>query len=84
MLKFKCPKCNCNELEVVETDITNSSKVVNINEKGYFEYELIESTGGQINRFQCFDCGYVLKNEGDNIVILDDVVEWIKSNRPQK
>ena len=84
-LKFKCPKCDCEELEIVEVGVVMSSKVVNIDEDAYFEYEQIENMGGCTDRFQCFKCGYVLKDENDEaITIEEDIVEWVRKNCKQE
>ena len=83
-LKFKCPKCSHEELEIVEVSAVMSSKVVNIDEDGYFEYDLIDCDGGCTDRYQCFKCGYVLKDKNDEaITIEEDIVEWVKKNCKQ-
>ncbi len=84
-LKFKCPKCQCEDLEIVETDVIMSSKVVEIDEDLCFEYDLLECDGGYVDRFQCFNCGLVLKNEQqETITQEEDVVKWIRENCPQE
>ena len=83
-LKFKCPKCSHDELEIVEASAVMSSKVVNIDEECYFEYDLIECDGGCTDRFQCFKCGCVLKDENcEAITTNEEVVEWVKKNCSQ-
>ena len=80
-LKFKCPKCSCEELEVVETNAVMTSKVVEIDEEGYFEYHLLDCDGGCIDRYQCLKCGYVLKEESKEAITTElEVVEWVKKN----
>ena len=83
-LKFKCSKCDCQELEIVQTDVVLSSKVVEIDEKGYFEFEQIDCDGGNVDRFQCFKCGFVLKNDkGRAITTEEQIVEWVRKNCSQ-
>ena len=81
MLNFTCPKCKREDLEVVEKDITMTSLVVEIDENEYFEYDLIDTGGGHVVRFQCLECGHVLKDENDQVIKTEvEVVEWIRGN----
>ena len=78
-LKFKCPKCNHNQLEEVMIDVVQSSTIDNIDEEGYVDYEHTSSEGGEVDRYQCAKCGYVLKNEiGGKIDTPEELVEWLK------
>lgn len=80
-LEFKCPKCGCDELIIVELGVVMSSKVIDIDEQGYFQYDLIDCGGGSTDCFKCFKCGYVLKDdEGGNLIMEEEAVEWIKKN----
>ena len=84
-LKFTCPKCNHNLLEIIETDAIVSSNIVNIREDGDFDYQNLTVDDSVVDRFQCAECGYVLKDEnGEKITDNIDVVEWIKKNNPDK
>jgi len=80
-LKFKCPSCDSEDLEVVQTDVVMTSKVVDIDEDACLGYDLIDFDGGSVDRFQCHKCGYVIKDKYDeNITADEDVVEWIKDD----
>ena len=80
-LEFKCLKCSHRELELVETNAVISSKVVDIDEDGFFEYEQIGCDGSVIDRYQCYKCGFILKDENDeSITDEEEVVEWLKKN----
>ena len=84
-LKFKCPSCQCNDLEVVEVDVVVSSQVVEIDKEGYVEYDILESDGGCIDRYRCRKCGLILKDEkGEPLATEDEMVEWIKNNCPHQ
>ena len=83
-LKFNCSKCGCEELEIVQTDVVLSSKVVDIDEKGYFEFEQIDCEGGNIDRYQCFKCGLVLKDDQGKVLTTEEqIVEWVRENCDQ-
>jgi len=77
-LKFVCPKCKGNRLECCE-DGPYSSEVVHIGEDGDFDYGMIQADGS-VDRFQCFNCGFVLAEINDVM----EVVDWIKENCLQK
>lgn len=80
-LKFKCPKCNHNELEVVQSNVVITSLVVDITEEGYFEYDLTDSDGGHVDYYQCHKCGHLLKDaNGKSITTEDGIAEWVKKN----
>jgi len=84
-LKFKCPSCKKEDLEIIETDVIMTSLVVEIDEEICFTYDLIDTGGGRVDRFQCSECGFTLK-DADEQVITDeeDVVEWLKKNCEQE
>jgi len=80
-LKFKCPSCNKEDLEIVETDITMTSLIVEIDEESCFEYDLIDTGGGTVGRYQCLECGFVLKDENEQVITTEEeVVEWLRKN----
>jgi len=82
--KFKCPSCKREDLEIVEKDITMSSLIVEIDEEGHFEYDMIDTGGGFVLRFQCLECGYLLKNEDEQVITTEEeVVKWLRKNCSQ-
>jgi len=82
-LKYKCPKCNGYRLECCE-DGPYASEVLTIDREGDFEWGEISAVG-MVVRFQCLECGYVLKDsEGESLTDNDDVVKWIEQNCSQK
>lgn len=80
-LKFVCPDCQGERLECCE-DGPYTSEVLNIDDEGDFEYGPIDASG-EVDRFQCLDCGYVLMDDNYPISDNQEVVEWIKQNCPQ-
>jgi len=82
-LKFKCPKCNGNRLECCEEG-PYASEILAIDREGDFEWGEINASG-MVVRFQCLECGYVLKDsEGESLTDNDDVVKWIEQKCPQE
>ena len=80
-LKFKCPSCKKEDLEIIETDVIMTSLIVEIDEGNCFEYDLIDTGGGNVDRFQCSECGFVLKDENEKVITNEeDVVEWLRKN----
>ncbi len=78
-IKFKCPSCECKKLECV-MDGTHSCEVIEIDVDGDHCYGEITSSA-EVDRWQCFNCGYVLKDENnENVNDNLDVVEWCKKN----
>ncbi len=78
-LKFKCPKCNHNQLEEVMINVVQSSTISEIDSEEYIDYENSSTDGGEVDRYQCSQCGYVLKNElGGTIDTPEELVEWLK------
>lgn len=81
-LTFVCPKCGDNRLEIIETDAIVSSNIISLPEDGDFEYENLTVDDSTIDRFQCFNCGYTLKDKkGNNITDNLEVVKWLKKHQ---
>ena len=81
-LKFKCPKCSHTVLEEVLTDVVQSSTCDCITEEGIVDYGLVSYDGGNLDRYQCLNCGFVLKNEEFKWPVSDDeeLAKWLKEN----
>lgn len=82
---FKCPKCGKNVLEEVMTNVTQSSSITTlIDEKGnlYLDYDAVSNDGGEIDRYQCADCGYVLTDKyGNTVKDTDSLMKWLKEHQ---
>jgi len=78
-LKFICPSCGDHRLECCE-DGPYVSEILCIDEDGDFDYGEINASG-EVDRFQCVDCGYILKDVMEECITdNEDVIEWIKEN----
>jgi transposase-like protein len=79
-LKFTCPHCKSNRLEIIEVNAIVSSNITLIDD-GDFEYENLTVDDSTVDRFQCVNCGYTLKDEnGEKITDNLEVVKWIKEH----
>ena len=84
-MKFQCPKCKHKGLEVCETNAFVSTPIIDLGEDGDFVYDEPVIQDSVVDRFQCFNCGYILKNEqGENIIDNFEVVNWLRKNCSQK
>lgn len=74
--KFVCPKCNNRSIEVVMNG-HHSAIVKEIASDGYMDTTEYESEG-DIDRFQCENCGYVIKDDdGEIITDVEDLFNQI-------
>lgn len=57
---FTCPKCGDKGLEEVMTDVTMTTKILEVD--GEIFYGEINGAGdsGEVDRYQCAGCGYVI------------------------
>jgi len=81
-MKFICPSCKGRRLECVQ-DGVHSSIITELSEEGDFNYGEIQSDDGMVDRFQCVDCGQVIKDGKETIQDNWDLVEWIKKHCKQ-
>ena len=85
-LVFTCPSCEGHRLECCEDGAYNS-EVLNIDKDGDFDYGEINASG-QVERFQCLKCGFVLESKEEGfarytITDNEEVVTWIEKNCEQ-
>ena len=81
---FKCPKCECPTFEEILINVTQSTAFQRVNcdeEITEPDYQNTSTEGGEINRFQCQSCGFVLQNEhGDTINDTQALRQWLEKN----
>jgi len=84
-LKFKCPVCEHTVLEEVLTDVVQASTCDFISKEGYVDYGAVSYDGGNLDRYQCMECGFVLENEEFNCPVPDgeELAEWLIKHCPQ-
>jgi len=73
-VKFVCPVCGDNRIEAV-MDGSHTTAVAAMFKSGSVEYGNTESNG-DMDRFQCVKCGYVINNETEHVLDDDELVEW--------
>lgn len=63
-IKFTCPKCGGHTIEEIMANVTVSSTVnsVSMDDGKYLEFDYSDQTneGGEIDRYQCAQCGYCI------------------------
>lgn len=78
-LTFHCPSCDSTRLECCE-DGPYASEVDSIHISGDFGYGEM-TANGDVTRYQCLSCGFILKDkDGNNIIDNEEVVEWIREH----
>lgn len=81
---FNCPGCGCTTLEEILTGVTQSTAFQRVNcDENIAEpdYQNTSTEGGEINRYQCQSCGFVLCNErGQTINAPQGLSEWLENN----
>ena len=87
VLKFKCPNCGETVLEEVMVNVIQSSSIGCIEEledgSCALDYDNTSNDDGEVSRYQCMRCGYILKNKEYhcNINTPEELVEWLKNNK---
>ena len=75
---FTCPYCESHDLECILDGIHHCT--AESIEEGEIIYKEIESEA-EVDRFQCDNCGFVLKDENDDRIITEEgVVKWIEKH----
>lgn len=77
-LSFICPECGKYRIECCQ-DGHHASRVTCINEEGDHDYGDLLSHG-EVCRWQCESCGYVLENNGEDITDNVEMAEWVREN----
>ena len=80
-IKFRCPDCGHDKLECV-MDGVHSCSVTSIDEEGDMEFGEMESYG-DVERWQCDNCGWVVPDGEANMTDQQEVAEWCQENCPQ-
>ena len=93
MLRFKCPDCDHDVLEEVMVNVTVSSLIGEIRQYNpdYPDMTYLEQAndGGEIDRYQCPACGYVVKDGGEagplaagGVVIQGprELIKWVEEH----
>lgn len=81
-VKFVCPACGDTRIEAV-MDGCHTTQVEGMFKSGGVEYGDTHSSG-DLDRFQCVECGYAIKDVAGNPIGDDEeLVEWCKDACPQ-
>lgn len=79
-MRFTCPKCSHQVLEEIVCGATVTSEILDILiEEPEAEYGKQDTESGDVERYQCAGCGFVIKNgESEEVFTLEGLVEWLK------
>lgn len=83
---FKCPNCDGNRLEEVMSDVVVSSVIKDLyieDDVANYDYDEQTNEHGHITCFQCVDCGFILKTNGELVRDLEGLAEWLVANSPE-
>lgn len=91
-INFKCDVCGHDIIEEVLNDVTQYSKISDIERFDNFPYKTTVALDygesntefGEISHFQCMNCGVTLKNHGVNISTPEELYEWLECNEMLK
>ena len=77
--KFQCRKCGCKRLEEVMVGVTQSTAIEGVDKDGLV-YGHSSTDGGEIDHFQCLECGEVVRDgNGLTIVSPETLMEWLEA-----
>lgn len=81
---FQCPKCGCATFEEILTNVTQSTAFQQVNcdeDVTEPDYQNTSTEGGEISRYQCQSCGFVLCNErGETINDPQALRQWMEKH----
>jgi uncharacterized Zn finger protein len=81
-INFVCPTCEGETLEEVSFSVTQSATITAITDNGYLDYGEISYDGGELNHFECLNCGFIVTDE-HRIPITDGklLIKWLRENQ---
>ena len=85
MLEFTCPKCGKNRIEEVMADVVQYAEITDIDEETFtVDYENTKTDGGNVEFYQCMDCGWQIEfedEEKEEINNTELLVEYLKEQK---
>ena len=85
-ISFTCPACGGHKLEEVLENATVSSLVLDLCIQGDIancDYGKPTIEDGEVVRYQCFDCGYILSVEEEDVDSLQELASWLLKHSPK-
>jgi DNA-directed RNA polymerase subunit RPC12/RpoP len=75
-MDYLCENCGGTRLEEIMTGVTQSSEITDVGEGGDISYNLETSAGdsGEVDRYQCIDCGNHVRDADGNTITDCDVL----------
>jgi len=83
---FYCPGCEKNVTKMEEilsyATVATSLEVLKDGELSYGARACID---GEVERYQCYSCGYILRNENGNPITEEEkVIEWLNKHKKKR
>jgi len=91
-IRFICQDCGCTKLAEIQIHATVTSPIQKIATTEFdMTYDYTEIQDGTIERYQCNNCGFILRHTKDSNIILenqpidnfDDLMWWLEHNCEQ-
>jgi len=79
---FKCPDCTHDEIEEIAYGAIVTAKVAIIDGCGIVGYSDPTWEEGEVDRYQCRQCGYVIRSENTDEPIVDtrELFKWLENH----
>jgi len=83
-INWKCPKCdNVRGIEEVQINVATSHVLIEVHEDGDAEFGEVSWDGGEVDRFQCMNCGWTIEAEHcppfkHNVTEYQELFKWLK------
>jgi len=78
--KFICPSCGRHKIEEVRVNVVYHQTLTSIEDDGYVDYDEDDngtSSKGQVDRYQCEECGHVL----DKVESIEDLYKYLEEGK---
>ena len=82
-INFTCPKCGEHRLEEVMTGVVVASTIIDAKE-GSIEYGEQTNEDGEVQNYQCMDCGWVVAIDQGVIRDCEELCEWLEAQEEQR
>jgi len=82
-MNFTCPNCGEHRLEEIMIGVTVASTILDV-EDGSVDYGEQSNEDGEVQNYQCMDCGAVLTNDMLPITDPEELWQWLEDQVPKR
>ena len=85
-INWKCPECEGKRgIEEIQINVVTSASLLEVHEDGDAEFVNTSWDGGEVDRFQCMDCGCAIRHsvaelEGQPIKDYQYLFVWLRNH----